>query len=91
MIQTLVEIMLHLQSLGIQIFVATQSYVVLREFDLQSKAEHQLRYFGLSFTKTGDVVCGSGGTYADILPNKINEAYANIYDKEVERALKPKQ
>lgn len=90
MLQTLVEIMLHLQSLGVQIFVATHSYVVLREFDLQSGPEHQLKYFSLNFTPMGDVTCNPGVAYADILPNKINEAYAGIYDKEVERALNPK-
>ena len=89
MIKTLVEIMLHLQTLGVQIFVATHSYLVLREFDLQRNYDEQTRYFSLSFTPSGDVNSILGGTYTDILPNKINEAYMSIYDKEVERALKP--
>lgn len=88
MIQTLVEIMLHLQSLGVQIFVATHSYVVLREFDLQSKPENKIKFFTLNFSSSGDVVSQAGKTYADILPNKINDAYTGIYDKEIERALK---
>lgn len=91
MIQTLVEIMLHLQSLGIQIFVATHSYVVLREFELQSRPENKVRYFAMKYSQEGDVVCQSGETYNDILPNKISDAYLNIYDKEVEQALNPKQ
>jgi len=88
MIQTLVEIMLHLQSLGVQIFVATHSYVVLREFDLQSKPENQLKFFALNFSPSGDVIDQTGNTYSDILPNKIDDAYTGIYDKEIERALK---
>lgn len=87
MIQTLVEIMLHLQSLGVQIFVATHSYVVLREFDLQSQPEHSLRYFSLAFDTTGNIQLVTGDRYTAIVPNRIHDAYANIYDKEIERSL----
>lgn len=91
MIQTLVEIMLHLQSLGIQIFVATHSYVVLREFDLQAKSEHSLRYFSLELNSDGFVCPVSGDRYTDIVPNRIHDAYTHIYDKEIERSLHPTQ
>lgn len=87
MIKTLVEILLHLQSQGVQLFIATHSYVVLKEFDLQRTEENAVRYFSLMRDKTGGIGCTSGEAYSAIVPNPIAGAYTAIYDKEVERSL----
>ncbi len=88
MIQTLVKILLHLQAQGIQIFIATHSYVVLKEFDLQKGAQNAVRFFSLSQdSKSGDIVCQSGDGYLSVLPNRIADAYDEIYNKEMARVL----
>lgn len=87
MIKTLVEILLHLQRQGVQIFIATHSYIVLKEFDLQRTEANALRYFSLMRDAHGGIEGASGETYDDIVPNPIADAYADIYDKEVERSL----
>jgi ABC-type Mn2+/Zn2+ transport system ATPase subunit len=87
MITTLVRVLLHLQSQGVQIFIATHSYVVLKEFDLQRTEENAVRYFSLMRDETGDIGYVSGEAYNDVVPNEIANAYVAIYDKEVERSL----
>ncbi len=87
MIAILVQVLLHLQSQGVQIFIATHSYIVLKEFDLQRTAENHVRYFSLARDDNADIVAISGDTYLDIVPNNIGAAYTAIYDKEVERSL----
>lgn len=87
MIRTLVQVLLRLQRQGVQIFIATHSYVVLKEFDLQRTGENATRYFSLMHGETGDIECISGETYSDIVPNKIADAYMAIYDNQVQRSL----
>lgn len=87
MIKTLVEILLHLQRQGVQIFIATHSYVLLKEFDLQGGEENDVRYFSLTRDKSGAIVPTSGESYIDVVPNEIGDAYTAIYDAEVQRSL----
>ncbi len=88
MIQTLVKILLHLQAQGVQIFIATHSYVVLKEFDLQKSANNTVRFFALSKDeKAGDITCQSGDGYLSVIPNRIADAYDEIYNKEMARVL----
>lgn len=84
----LVGILLELQRLGVQIFLATHSYVVLKEFDLQKEESDRVRYFslfredeeeGVSCTMTDDV---------DLIdPNVILDTFVDLYDRDVERSL----
>ncbi len=87
MIKTLVEILLHLEQQGVQIFIATHSYIVLKEFDLQRTQKTALRYFSLMRDENGEVGYTAGETYGDVVPNVIADAYTAIYDKEVQRSL----
>jgi energy-coupling factor transporter ATP-binding protein EcfA2 len=87
MLTVLIEILLHLQTQGVQIFIATHSYVVLKEFDLQVKSDNDIRFFSLKRNDKGDIECQTGDRYADIVPNNIAEAYAGLYNKEIQRSL----
>lgn len=88
LIRTLVEILLHLQTQGVQVFIATHSYVVLREFGLQKSAKNALRYFVLERGTTGDVVARPWvEEYLATLPNLVADAYERIYDEEIRRSL----
>lgn len=88
LIKTVVSILLQLQTMGVQIFIATHNYVLLREFDLQSKQDTPIRFFSLyQDEETANIKYHSGETYHSIMPNKISEAYTDIYDKAVSRTL----
>ncbi len=88
MLDMVVEILLELQRNGVQIFIATHNYVLLKEFDLQKGKKDNLKFFHLEKdAKTAEMTCHSGGNYTGIVPNKISEAYTDIYNKEVKRSL----
>lgn len=88
MIKTVAEILLSLQKSGVQVFIATHSYVVLKQFDLLKTKKNSVRFFELYRDKdTQSILHREGESYLDIVPNKISDAYTDIYDAEVHRRL----
>lgn len=71
---------------GIQIFLATHSYIMLRELDVQSRKTDTLRYFALSRSKDG-VTVSQADSYLDIAPNPIERQYADLYDRSIAKRL----
>jgi hypothetical protein len=86
MFPLLVEILLSLQKEGVQIFMATHSYALLKEFDLQ-RTDHSLRFYALHKDADDATQAVPSESYAGLAPNKIAEQFARIYDLEVELAL----
>ena len=83
-----VEVLLELQRMGVQIFIATHDYTILKELDLQRKKEDKLVFH--SFYREGEdgeIARQTARAYLDIHPNTIAEAFTNLYDREVERSL----
>jgi len=78
-----VTILLELERAGVQIFIATHSYSLLKEFDLQRK-EHALRYYALYKDEEGRVLCNPSDSYLYLHPNAIAEHADRIYDLEIE-------
>lgn len=88
LIHTLVEILLHLQAQGVQLFIATHSYVVLREFGLHRTSDNRLSYFVLERDEERGVVARPAvDEYVLTLPNPVSDAYQRIYDEELQRSL----
>jgi energy-coupling factor transporter ATP-binding protein EcfA2 len=84
----LMEILLELQRNGVQIFLATHDYVILKELDLRRRKTDRLRFHGLyRDQETGEVRCHSADGYLDIHPNAIADAFSDLYDREVQRNL----
>ncbi len=88
MIETLVNILLHLQRQGVQIFIATHSYLVLKQFDLQKTENDAVRFFSFRRDKHNRLTYASGDDYQSVLPNRIADAYDVIYWQEVNRAMR---
>ena len=82
-----VEILLELQRQGVQIFLATHDYLILKQLDLQTTDKDQVAYHALYRDETGEVVCKSTGSYLDIDPNAIADAFSDVYDLEIQRSL----
>ncbi len=84
----LMEILLELQRVGVQVFLATHDYVILKELDLRTKKQDQIAFHSLYRDKeSSEILCHTAGTYLDIHPNAIAEAFADLYDREVKRSL----
>ena len=84
---SVIEILLELQRMGVQVFIATHDYVVLKELDLQRKENDKIVFHALYRDEDGEIACHTTGSYLDIHPNAIDEAFTSLYDREVERSL----
>ncbi|MDM8548591.1 AAA family ATPase [Desulfobacterales bacterium HSG2] len=86
MIPLVVSVMTELEQMGAQIFIATHSYVLLKEFELQ-RGNHSLRFYSLSKNDKDSVSLSSSGTYPALFPNRIADQFARMYNLEIGRAL----
>ena len=80
-----VGVLLQLARSGVQVFLATHNYVILKEFDLQAEASDAVRYFALEATANG-TVAHAAEDYTEIAPNAIAEQFDRLYDLELTRA-----
>jgi hypothetical protein len=70
---------------GVQVFLATHSYVMLKEMDLQTEEEDEVRYFAFATGPNGTSVSPTD-EFALLTPNAILEQYEHLYDRELTRA-----
>ena len=70
---------------GVQVFLATHSYVILKELDLQATLEDNVRFFSLKGDKTGTQVMATD-TFTGLKPNPILQQYGSLYDRDISRA-----
>ena len=92
MFETLVKVLLSLQRDGVQIFIATHSYVFLKEFDVQKKFNDAVGFFSLGpDEKTSHITVTGGNDYLSIVPNPISDEYVRLYDAEVRRSLEDRK
>lgn len=82
-----VEVIFALQRIGVQIFLSTHNYVLLKEFDLRKTIEDSVTYFSLYRDSSGTLNLETSSKYESIEQNKISETYSSIYDREIERSI----
>ncbi|MGL6225811.1 MAG: AAA family ATPase [Thermoguttaceae bacterium] len=88
LIGPIVEILLELQRFGVQVFLSTHNYEVLKEFDLRIKTEDQVLFHSLyREEKTNRIVCSSTSEYAEISPNSIDDTFGSFIDREIQQAI----
>jgi len=88
MMGPLMKILLTLQRTGVQVFLATHSYNVLKELDLQQEKGDQLLFHSLYRNDgTNEIESSSTSEFLDIEPNAILQAFNDIYDREIGRSL----
>lgn len=82
------DVLLELQRLGVQVFVATHDYAVLKEFDLGARATDQIAFHTLfRKTKSSAVALKSSDNIGGIDPNLIVQAFDTLYDRDVQRSI----
>ena len=83
-----IEVLLELQRLGVQVFLATHDYVILKEIDLQAKDGDKVAFHSLYRSEEdGEIACQTSGSYSGIHPNAIADTFSSIYDRDVRRTL----
>jgi energy-coupling factor transporter ATP-binding protein EcfA2 len=90
LLEPLVEILLELQRLGVQMFLATHDYALLKLFDLKKK-DHPVRFFSLRKDKEKGVDYTASDGYLGTLPNPISEASERLFVLEVQKRYKAQQ
>ena len=82
-----VEVILELQRLGVQVFLTTHNYVLLKEFDLRRKKSDAIRFLSLFRDESENVAGRCSDTYLDIDPNAISGTFSDLYRRDIARAL----
>ena len=84
----MIETLLRLQRNGVQIFLATHDYVILKELDLQMTDEDDVAFHSLyRDADTGEISCKTVDRFEQMHPNAILDTFDSLYDRDVERAL----
>jgi hypothetical protein len=82
----LIQALLALARDGVQIFLATHSYVILKELDLQGGKEDNVQYFGFQRNDTEGTMVNATDNFALLHPNPILDQYDSLYDRELTRS-----
>ena len=83
-----VEILLALQRSGVQVFVATHDYSILKQFDLGRRNDDDIQFHALHReSREGNVELHSFDDLPSIEPNLILDAFDELYDRDIERAI----
>jgi len=86
LMRIVVEILLELQRIGVQIFISTHDYVILKEFDLQAKNTDKVIFHSL-YKNKGKIEIASTENYLNISPNVIDETFGSIVDREIKKTM----
>ncbi len=81
----LIKAILTMARLGVQVFLTTHSYVILKELDLQATPDDHIRFFSLEKTKSG-TKASSSEDLVGLEPNLILQQYGSLYNRDIRRA-----
>jgi len=88
LMEKVVGILMELHRLGVQVFVTTHDYVLLKEFDLATKKEDKISYHSLYRKKgTGEILHNSSGELAGLDPNAIDATFGSIIDRQITKEM----
>ena len=88
LLETVVRILMELQRLGVQIFVTTHDYVLLKEFDLATRAGDHICYHSLYRRESDNEISYSlSETFQNISPNAIDDTFGSLINRQIVREM----
>ena len=81
-----INILLELQSMGIQIFLATHDYVILKELDLQSESTAEVAYHSL-YLNNSEINLQTTDNYLNLHENAIMDTFDSLYDRAINQSI----
>jgi ABC-type Mn2+/Zn2+ transport system ATPase subunit len=87
LMRTVVQILVELQRLGVQVFVTTHNYNLLKEFDLQLEAKDQALFHSLYRDEQRNVQVASFTRYEELQPNAIDDTLGQLADREIRQQM----
>lgn len=85
--RSVVKILLELSKMGVQVFISTHDYVLLKEFQLASSAQDHVTYHVLYRNEDGNISHASTNDLEELSPNTIDSTYSRILDDEIQIGL----
>lgn len=85
--QTVVKILIELSKMGVQIFITTHDYVLLKEFQLAATEQDNVMYHVLYRDDNGDIAHSASNDLDTLSPNAIDSTYSRILDDEIQIGL----
>ena len=82
-----IETILELQRLGVQVFLATHDFAVLKELDLRRHEHDRLEFHALCRDADAGIDCHTTAEYLNIDPNMIEKSMTSLFDREVNRSI----
>jgi ABC-type Mn2+/Zn2+ transport system ATPase subunit len=87
LMRTVVQILVELQRIGVQVFVTTHNYNLLKEFDLQLRPEDRVLFHSLYRNDKREIEVASFERYDDLRPNAIDDTLAALADREIAQQM----
>lgn len=87
LMRTVVQILIELQRLGVQVFVTTHNYNLLKEFDLQLQPQDRVLFHSLFRDTDRNVRVASFAHYDALQPNAIDDTLAALADREIRQQM----
>ena len=86
LMKTVVNILLALHRMGVQVFLATHDYVLLKYFHLLAKEGDAVMYHNLQL-EDGMVTVANTPDYMEMRPSVIDDTFADLIDLEIKRSM----
>lgn len=81
--QKVVQIILQLQRMGTQVFVATHDYVFLKELELSRDKDQDTVSYHALYSEDGKIRCQTADILRDINHNAINDTFDSLVVREI--------
>lgn len=88
LMRTVVQILIELQRLGVQVFITTHNYNILKEFDLQVQPQDRVQFHSLFRDAKRDVRVASFERYDQLQPNAIDDTLGALADREIRQQMR---
>ena len=84
----LIDLLIELQRYGVQIFIATHDYVILKELDLRMADDDEVAFHSLyRDSDTDEINCMTVDRLEHMHPNAIVDTFSDLYNRDVVQAL----
>jgi ABC-type Mn2+/Zn2+ transport system ATPase subunit len=87
LMRTVVQILIELQRLGVQVFITTHNYNLLKEFDLQIRPQDRVLFHSLFRDAVRNVQAASFKRYDELQPNAIDDTLGALADREIRQQM----
>lgn len=83
----IVKALWDLSGAGVQVFLTSHSYLILKELETARTDGQELRLFALDVTKAHGVIVKPAHSYLELTPNMIEMQYADVYNRSIQKEL----